>query len=64
MKWLIWPGSEWTSKGVDSGEGTASGKEIAERVAKRYQTIAAVSGKEDFVSDGRQTVGILNGDPL
>ncbi|GEK91188.1 hydroxyethylthiazole kinase [Alkalibacterium kapii] len=57
-------GIDWSSKGVDAGEGKASGREIAERVARRYQTVAAVSGKEDFVSDGRMTIGILNGDPM
>jgi len=55
---------EWTSKGVDAGEGEASRKEIAEQVARRYQTVAAVSGKLDYVSDGRQTVEIQNGHSL
>lgn len=55
---------DWSSKGVDAGTGMTSGKMIAERVAHRYQTVAAVSGKEDFISDGQTTVGILNGDPM
>lgn len=55
---------DWTSKGVDSGEGRFSGKEIAEAVANKYQTVAAVSGKEDFISDGSQTIGIQNGNVL
>lgn len=55
---------KWTSKGVDAGEGEASRQEIAERVARRYQTVAAVSGKVDYVSDGWQTAEIQNGHSL
>ncbi|MEG0618920.1 MAG: hydroxyethylthiazole kinase [Bacilli bacterium] len=54
----------WTSKGVDAGEGNVLVKDIAEIVANRYQTVVAISGEEDIISDGIQTIGVLNGHPL
>lgn len=54
----------WIQKGVDAGQGTTTVKELAELVAKRYQTVVAISGEEDIVSDGIRTVGIFNGHPL
>lgn len=57
-------GVPWESKGVDAKEGTASREDIAKDLAKAKQCVVAVSGKEDIISDGVQTVKVLNGHPL
>jgi len=54
----------WSSKGVDAGVGDTLVKDIAELVATRYQTVVAISGEEDIITDGIQTVGIFNGHSL
>lgn len=55
-------GMQWNVKGVDAGQGdTTQLGEIAKKVAQKYQCIAAVSGKVDYVSDGKQVVKIKNG---
>lgn len=47
-------------KGVDAEAG--DGLAAAEALARQYGVTAAVTGVEDFVADGRRTVGIKNGD--
>ena len=50
------------TRGVDSGSGDAiSAKQFVEW-AKKIGTVLAVTGKEDWISDGRQLVRISNGD--
>ena len=62
-------GLQSTTKGVDaSGADQKSGKEIgqniAEKVAKQFGCVAAITGATDIVSDGRRTVYIENGTNL
>lgn len=59
---------DWNAKGVDAGNGEGNTLEtanlIAKTVAKKYNTIAIVSGEVDVISDGKTTVQIANGTPL
>lgn len=51
------------TRGVDTGNlGHLDQVALAKRVANKYQTVVAMSGKEDVISDGDQTVLIHNGD--
>ncbi|WP_339063362.1 hydroxyethylthiazole kinase [Tepidibacillus marianensis] len=55
----------WEIKGVDSVDDQEGDRlEIATRVAKKYRIIAAVTGKEDIVTDGKQVAFISNGHPI
>jgi len=55
----------WEIKGVDSvDEQEGDRLEIATIVANKYGAIAAVTGKEDIVTDGRQIAILSNGHPL
>lgn len=55
---------DWHAKGVDAGEGSHSLQEIAQIVAKKYHTIAAISGETDVISDGSRTALLQNGTPM
>lgn len=57
-------GVAWQAKGVDAGEGSHNMVEIAAQVAKGYQTIVAISGETDVVSNGSLTVLLRNGSPM
>ncbi|QIW15294.1 hydroxyethylthiazole kinase [Pasteurellaceae bacterium RH1A] len=57
-------GADWQAKGVDAGQGSADLASIAQTVARKYQTIAVISGETDWLSDGKQTVSLHNGTPL
>ncbi|PNP94430.1 hydroxyethylthiazole kinase [Listeria newyorkensis] len=58
-------GVDWQARGVDAGSGDASqAAEIALKVAREYQTIVAISGAVDVISDGRQVITVENGDAL
>lgn len=54
----------WQGKGVDAGSGDADQVEIARQVAKKYRTIAVLSGASDVISDGDQFAKITNGSTL
>lgn len=57
-------GVEWQAKGVDSGEGEMDILQVAMEVAKGYQTIVAVSGKDDIVTDGNTHYIVSGGHEL
>lgn len=57
-------GIAWQSKGVDTGSGHGDLHTIARRVAKRYQTVAVISGEVDVLSDGERIVEVRGGTPL
>lgn len=57
-------GLEWSSKGVDAGEGTANLEQAAQTVAKQYRCVVAVTGETDIVTDGEQLIRITGGHPL
>lgn len=52
------------NRGVDSVEDLENGVEIAKTLAKRYDTVIAVTGKQDIVSDGERVAKINNGTPI
>lgn len=57
-------GVAWSAKGVDAGSGEADAGAIAVEVARRYATVAIVSGETDYISDGLQLALLNNGTPL
>lgn len=62
-------GLQATTKGVDASEADQKswkeiGRNIAEKVAKQFGCVAAITGATDIVSDGRRTVYIENGTNL
>lgn len=52
------------NRGVDSVEELENADEIAKILAKRYDTVIAVTGKQDVVSDGHRVAKINNGTPI
>ncbi len=55
---------QWTSKGVDVGQGSGNLAEIAQKVAQKFNTIAVLSGENDFVANNKQVIKLSNGVPL
>lgn len=52
------------NRGVDSVEDLDNADKVAKLLAKRYDTVIAITGKEDVVSDGFRVAKISNGTPL
>lgn len=50
-----------STKGVDAGKVDQTPEKIAVKVARQYRCIAAVTGKEDVISDGKSVFMIQNG---
>lgn len=61
---LALAGNKGTTKGVDSVLGSSEAKQAASELAKKYETIVAVTGAEDFVTNGYREAHIGNGHPL
>lgn len=57
-------GINWQAKGVDSGEGEMDITLVAKETAQKYGAIVAVSGKEDFVTDGIEHYQVSGGHEL
>ena len=53
-----------SAKGVDSGNATEDSIFTAIELAKKYKTIVAVSGENDFITDGVNHFKISGGHPL
>jgi hydroxyethylthiazole kinase len=51
-------------KGVDALNSTSECHPIAHEIATRYQTVVAVTGEIDLITDGQRTVHIHHGHPL
>lgn len=58
---LALAGERGNTRGVDSAAGPQEARLAARDLAKRYGTVVAVTGAEDFVTDGTRTAGIANG---
>jgi hydroxyethylthiazole kinase len=48
-------------KGVESVEGVNDPVAVAKMLAKKYNTVVAITGKRDIVSDGTRVFGVDNG---
>lgn len=57
-------GEAWAIKGVDASGGAGDAADLARRAAQTLECVVAVTGKDDYVSDGRVTCKISNGTPL
>lgn len=57
-------GEAWKIKGVDAGEGKGDVVELAKKAAKKLETIVAITGKVDVITDGERTYLIRNGHPI
>ncbi|MDF2721506.1 MAG: thiM [Paenibacillus sp.] len=57
-------GQAWTIKGVDAGAGGGDVVELARTAARRFNTTAVITGKDDVVADGARTYIIRNGDAI
>lgn len=57
-------GVQWQSKGVDAGTGSQNLSQIAQIVAKKYQTLVLLSGATDIISDGEKSIYVNNGTKL
>lgn len=55
---------DWQAKGVDAGVGQADLAVAAKEVAQRYNCLVAVTGIQDFVTDGQRTLCISGGHQL
>lgn len=54
-------GFDINGKGVDSFDDGEDISEIVKKVAKKFETIVAATGKVDFISDGEKVLKINNG---
>ncbi|AUZ04292.1 MULTISPECIES: hydroxyethylthiazole kinase [Vitreoscilla] len=57
-------GVAWQQKGVDAGEGDIDTITLAKQVATQYQTVVAVTGEVDIVTDGERVLEIAGGSTL
>jgi hydroxyethylthiazole kinase len=48
-------------KGVESVEGVKDPVQVAKDLARKYNTIVAITGKRDIISDGTRVLGVDNG---
>ena len=55
---------ETKMKGVESGETSILGSELALECAKKYNLVCAITGKKDYVSDGKRVFELNNGHGL
>lgn len=57
-------GGTGAGKGADSGDRVADAKTAARELATRYHCVIAVSGPEDFITDGMRAASIAGGSEL
>ncbi|EIT86326.1 hydroxyethylthiazole kinase [Fictibacillus macauensis ZFHKF-1] len=50
----------WSGKGVD-GELDGTSAQLAQLAARKFNTAVAITGEQDYVSDGSQTIAITGG---
>ena len=58
------PGTGAQGKGVDSLHGSEAAIDAARWLAAQVQTVVAVTGEVDYVTDGTHTLAIHNGHPM
>ncbi|MGI8383874.1 hydroxyethylthiazole kinase [Robertmurraya sp. P23] len=57
-------GEEWQTRGVDVGTGEGNIADLARIAAQKLHMTVVVTGKDDVVSDGEESIIISNGHPL
>ncbi|GAB6092082.1 hydroxyethylthiazole kinase [Furfurilactobacillus curtus] len=57
-------GEDDTTRGIDATDLTVNHALVAAEVAKRFNCIAVMTGKKDFISDGTKTFVVHNGTTL
>ncbi|WML52840.1 hydroxyethylthiazole kinase [Neobacillus sp. PS3-12] len=57
-------GIQTETKGVDAGQVQGNMIELAVQTAKTFNIVVVITGKEDIVSDGKETYIVRNGHPL
>lgn len=57
-------GEVWNIRGVDAGDSDGDVIELAESAAQKLNTIVALTGKEDVITDGESTFVARNGHPI
>lgn len=57
-------GGQSAGKGVDARDAVAQAEQSATAIATRHQTVVAVTGETDYVTDGQRAVRITGGDAL
>jgi hydroxyethylthiazole kinase len=57
-------GEVWETRGVDAGTGHGNEAELAKMTAKNLKMTVVVTGKDDIVSNGDESIIISNGHPL
>lgn len=57
-------GGQSAGKGVDARDAVAQAEQSADQIAATHQTVVAVTGETDYVTDGTRAVRITGGSPL
>jgi len=57
-------GEGWEIKGVDAGNVGGDVEELARRAAKQLNTVVAITGKVDVITDGNSLYTVSNGDEM
>ncbi|MEM7498798.1 MAG: hydroxyethylthiazole kinase [Pseudomonadota bacterium] len=58
------PSADGGGRGVDATDGVAAAEEAARDLARRSGAVVAVTGAEDYVTDGTRAVLVHGGDPM
>lgn len=61
---LALAGGESAGRGPDAADAVAAAEEAARRLARATGGVVAVTGPEDFVTDGRRDLRVAGGDPM
>lgn len=57
-------GEEWTIKGVDAGESVGDPLPLAQKAADSLNTNITITGKDDIITNGKETYVVHNGHPI
>ena len=57
-------GIDWQSHGIDAGSGDGDLTAIAQKCAQKYQTVVAMTGAVDIITDGQKVIKVPFGSPL
>jgi hydroxyethylthiazole kinase len=57
-------GEKWQTRGVDAGKGKGNIADLARISAQKLQMTVVITGKDDVISNGEESISISNGHPL